>query len=99
LCYIPNMKLDWDNEKSNWLKEERGICFEEIVVALDQGGLVDLTDHPHQNKYPGQKIMVVLWAEYVYLVPCVKTKNGYFLKTIFPSRKAKRDYTSERNDV
>ena len=86
------MQLGWDKGKSNKLKEERNICFEDIVVALAEGGLMDLIDHPHQDKYPGQKIMVISWAEYIYLVPCVKTKNGYFLKTIFPSRKAKRDY-------
>lgn len=90
------MRLDWDNKKSNWLKIERGICFEDIAVALEQGGLVDLKDHPQQNKYPNQKIMVISWAEYIYLVPCVEMKDGYFLKTIFPSRKAKRDYASER---
>lgn len=92
------MRLDWDNGKNSWLKEERGICFEDIAVALDQGGLIDLIDHPRQDKYPHQKILVVSWAEYMYLVPCVKIKDGYFLKTIFPSRKAKRDYTSERNE-
>lgn len=86
------MKLDWNNEKNNWLKEERDIGFEDIAVALEQGGLIDMIDHPHQDKYPNQKIMVVSWADYIYLVPCVKTKDGYFLKTIFPSRKAKRDY-------
>jgi uncharacterized DUF497 family protein len=89
------MRLDWNNEKNKWLKEERNICFEDIAVALDLGGLVDFIDHPNQNKYPHQKIMVVDWAEYIYLVSCVKTKDGYFLKTIFPSRKAKRDHTSE----
>ena len=92
------MQLDWDNEKSNKLKEERNISFEDIAVALEQGGLVDLIDHPQQGKYPDQKIMVVSWGDYIYLVPCVRTKDGYFLKTIFPSRKAKRDYTSERNE-
>ncbi|MBF0505192.1 MAG: toxin [Candidatus Omnitrophica bacterium] len=91
------MKLDWDNEKNDWLKIERKIGFEDIAVALEQGGLIDLKDHPHQDKYPNQKIMVVSWAGYIYLVPCVIMKDGYFLKTIFPSRKAKRDYT-ERNE-
>ncbi len=90
------MKLDWNNDKNNWLKEERGIGFEDIAVALEQGGLIDMVDHPHQDKYPNQKIMVVNWVDYIYLVPCIKMQDGYFLKTIFPSRKAKRDY--ERNE-
>jgi hypothetical protein len=91
------MKLDWNNEKNSWLKIERKIGFEDIAVALEQGGLIDMVNHPHQDKYPNQKIMVVNWADYIYLVPCVIMKDGYFLKTIFPSRKAKRDYT-ERNE-
>lgn len=91
------MELDWDNAKNLKLKEERNICFEDIAVALEQGGLVDLIDHPHQDKYPNQKIMVVKFADYIYMVPCIITKKGYFLKTIFPSRKAVKEYLEERN--
>ena len=89
------MQLDWDNLKSVKLKQERDISFEDIAVALEQGGLVDFIDHPNQAKYPHQKMMVVAWAGYMYLVPCVKTQTGYFLKTIIPSRKANKEYQAE----
>jgi hypothetical protein len=92
------MVLDWDNEKSNKLKAERNICFEDIVIAIEDGGLVDLINHPNPDKYPDQKVMLVRWADYIYMIPCVKTKNGFFLKTIFPSRKATKDYFTERNE-
>jgi hypothetical protein len=41
--------------------------------------------------------MYVIWVkEYVYLVPFViDTNGGIFLKTIIPSRKAKRKYIQE----
>jgi hypothetical protein len=35
--------------------------------------------------------------DYVYLVPFVKNDDGVFLKTIIPSRKAKKRYKGEAN--
>lgn len=92
------MQLDWNNEKNALLKRERNICFEDMTLALEQGGLVDMTDHPAQVKYPNQKIMFVRFGDYIYMVPCVKTDKGYFLKTIIPSRKATKDYLKEGDD-
>ncbi|MBF0619669.1 MAG: toxin [Candidatus Omnitrophica bacterium] len=90
------MKLDWNDDKSRTLKQERGIAFEDIVICIDEGQVLDIIDHPNHVKYPHQKIIVVSWTDYVYLVPCVKTADGFFLKTIIPSRKAKKEYLSER---
>ncbi|MDE2027879.1 MAG: toxin [Candidatus Omnitrophica bacterium] len=89
------MQLDWNNEKNALLKKERQICFEDIAVALEQGGLVEMADHPNQAKYPNQKIMFVKFDNYIYMVPCIKTVKGWFLKTIFPSRKATNFYLNE----
>ncbi|MBF0532384.1 MAG: BrnT family toxin [Candidatus Omnitrophica bacterium] len=86
------MILDWNDAKNNRLEEERGIRFEEIAIALENNGLIDLIDHPNHNKYPHQKLMIVCWRNYIYIVPCVKTTEGYFLKTIIPSRKATKNY-------
>ena len=85
--------FDWNTEKNRQLIEERGISFEIIVAAIDQGGLVDLVEHPNQERYPGQMVHVVKVANYLYLVPYVVEADGTrFLKTIIPSRKATRDY-------
>ena len=27
---------DWDKAKNEWLKEERGVCFEDVVKILDE---------------------------------------------------------------
>ena len=87
----------WNTEKNRQLIEERGISFESIVVAIDQGGLIDLLEHPNQARYPGQLIHVVEVDDYLYLVPFIVESDGTrFLKTIIPSRKAMRDYGRRR---
>ena len=85
--------FDWSEEKNLQLIEMRGISFEGIVSAIEQGGLVDVLKHPNQERYPGQLIYVVEIDEYLHLVPFVlQTDGARFLKTIIPSRKATRDY-------
>jgi hypothetical protein len=49
-------------------------------------------DHPNQEKYPGQKMIVVNIEGYIYLVPRVASQDGVFLKTIIPSRKMTAKY-------
>lgn len=82
----------WDEEKNAYLKSERGICFEDIVVAIDSGTLLDIVRHHNVKRYPHQKMYVVLVVDYVYLVPFVEDDKKIFLKTIFPSRKATKKY-------
>ena len=81
------MIFEWDPEKNEWLKEIRGISFEKIVFHLSQGDLWKVSDHPDQEKYPGQRIYFVIVDGYIYLVPNVKEEKYIFLKTIIPSRK------------
>ena len=88
-----NNLFDWSTAKNRELLDQRGISFERVVSAVEQGGLLDVLQHPNQDRYPGQSIYVVDIEEYIYLVPFVKEKDGTrFLKTIIPSRKATRDY-------
>ena len=82
----------WDPEKNERLKGERDISFEEIVLAVEEGGLKDVLVHPNQRRYTGQQVLVVSYRDYVFLVPSVEEDAYYFLKTIIPSRKATRDY-------
>jgi len=86
---------DWDLEKNEKLKAERGISFEEIVFQISQGTEVDVFEHLNQMKYPGQKVSVVVVEEYVYLVPYVESESTLFLKTIIPSRKATKKYIGD----
>ena len=88
----------WNSEKNEILARERGITFEEIVQRIESGAAIVETDHPNQEKYPKQKILIINVDGYAYLVPFVIEKNVYFLKTIIPSRKASRKYIGGKND-
>jgi uncharacterized DUF497 family protein len=90
--------FSWNPEKNKILKEERGISFEEIVLYIELGFLVDVLENPNQEKYKGQKIFVVQGTDYVYLVPFVENESEIFLKTIIPSRKATKRYLKGRQE-
>lgn len=82
----------WDTGKNEKLRAERGISFEEIVFHIEQGDVLDILEHPNQEKYEGQRVLVVKVEDYVYLVPFIETENEVVLKTIIPSRKATERY-------
>lgn len=84
--------FDWNALKNEQLKIERGIGFEEIIVAINEGKILDTLIHPEQKKYPGQRIYVIQINEYAYLIPFIEDEEKVFLKTIFPSRKATKKY-------
>jgi uncharacterized DUF497 family protein len=84
--------FSWNDEKNAVLKAERQVSFEEIVLYIEMGWLLDVLEHPNQEKYKEQKIFVVQVNEYVYLVPFIETDTDVFLKTIIPSRKATKKY-------
>lgn len=88
----------WSPEKNDLLRGERGISFEEIVVAIEAGALLEVVPHPNPKRYPRQKVMVVEVVGYAYLVPFVEEESRFFLKTIIPSRKATRDFVAKESD-
>jgi len=88
----------WSAEKYDHLKRERHISFEEIVLHIQLGNEVDVYDHPNQERYPGQKISVVVVEDYAYLVPFVEDEEKIFLKTIIPSREATKLYTGDTDE-
>jgi hypothetical protein len=92
----------WSIDKNRALKEhsDRHICFEDIVAAIDAGGLLDDIEHPNTEKYPKQRMLVVLFSGYVYAVPYVQDADGnLFLKTAFPSRRLRQVYLPGEDDV
>lgn len=92
-------QIRWDVEKNALLYKERGVSFEDVLLSLERGALLDSLEHPNQEKYPGQKLMVVAIAKYAYLVPCVESADCLFLKTIIPSRKATKKYLAANGDT
>jgi uncharacterized DUF497 family protein len=92
------VQFDWSNEKNDWLKANRGVCFEQVVILLERESVLDIIEHPNQQMYPGLSIAVVRINEYVYLVPFMKDGDIIFLKTIIPSRKATSKYKEIENE-
>ena len=86
---------DWNREKNEILKSERGISFEEIVFHIENGDELDVYLHPNQERYPNQLMSVVAVNNYAYLVPYIESESGIFLKTIIPSRRATKRYIGE----
>jgi len=82
----------WSPEKNEQLKLERVVSFEQMVVAIEAGGLLDILEHPNRAKYPKQRLLIVASDGYAHLVPFVEEVDHFFLKTVIPSRKATRDY-------
>ena len=91
-------RYSWNAEKNEQLQKTRGISFEEVVFHIQAGDEVDVYLHPNQERYPGQKVSVVVINDYAYLVPFVESEEGIFLKTIIPSRKATKDYVGESDE-
>ncbi|MEW6003632.1 MAG: toxin [Nitrospirota bacterium] len=74
------------------MKQNRGVCFEEVVILMEREDVLEIVDHPNQTKYPEQKIATVRLGDYAYLVPYIQESDEIFLKTIIPSRKATKKY-------
>lgn len=97
---IKNKSIRYSLEKNELLKEQRNISFEDVILALESGNLLDDIEHPNKEKYPNQKlcfpenifIILVEIKDYVYLVPYVEDDTSIFLKTIIPSRQMNKKY-------
>ncbi len=90
--------IRWDEGKNERLRRERGVCFEQIVVLMEQNSLLEIVDNPNQEKYPGQKMAIVEIEGYAYLVPYEQNGDEIELKTIIPSRKATQKYLGDANE-
>ena len=90
----------WNAEKNLQLKNNlsRAVCFEDMVTAIEGGGLLDDVEHMNSVKYPHQRMFIVLHNNYVYGVPYVPDESGVFLKTIYPSRKLTEIYLKGSDD-
>ena len=91
-------RINWNTQKSELLKESRGVCFEDLVFQIERGDVLDDYVHPNQQKHAGQRIMVIGFDNYAYLVPYVENEEELFLKTIIPSRKATEKYLGEDHE-
>jgi len=89
MCYIFKMRFLWNENKNNLLKKQRKISFEQILLSMENKQIVDVIEHPNQEKYGGQIFILVERDKYIYVVPASISDSGdeCYLKTIYPSRK------------
>ena len=91
--------VNWSNEKNHWLKNERGISFENAKHYIENEEYVDIIEHPNKESYPNQRIFVIDIDDYIYCVPFVESEAEIFLKTIFPSRALTKKISQEKGGV
>ena len=84
--------FDWNDEKNEWLRRERGVTFEDVVFHLTHDGLLDTIEHPNQKRYPGQRLFIINVEGYACIVPFVEDNDVILLKSIMPSRKMTKLY-------
>ncbi len=81
--------LNWNSDKNEILKRERGISFEEIAFLIESGHIIGI--EKNQGR-PNQNIYILEIENYAYIVPFVENDKEIFLKTAFPSRKYTKRY-------
>lgn len=90
-------EFDYNTEKSDKLKQQRNISFDEIISLINNDCVLDVLDN-NQEKYLHQKIYVLDIDGYIWLVPYIQKGNKIFLKTAFPSRKKTKEYLRDNNE-
>lgn len=60
------MDIIWDEEKNNWLKQQRGVSFEEIEGLLLEGEYLNIINNPVRE---GQQYFILSIHDYTWVVP------------------------------
>ena len=87
----------WDEAKSEWLRNNRGISLKEIADRLAEDGYLGTERH---STRVNQRLFAIRLDGYVWAVPYVVEADGetVFLKTAYPSRKLNRLYGGVSDD-
>lgn len=91
------MEFRWSDDKDAWLREHRGVSFEDIVVAIETGHLLATRRHHSGFAYAHQEIYYVEIDGYVYMVPFVRESESIFMKTVIPTRKGTKEFLKGSN--
>jgi len=89
------MIFSWDEAKNRFINKHRGITFEKIMVAIEEGDILDVLKHPDITKYHNQKIYVINIDNYAWVVPFRDEEDRRILITAYPSRKYTYLYLKE----
>ncbi len=72
-----NIIFNWSEQKNSLLKETRKVSFEEVVIAIERGDLLEVVSN-HSKNHKEQNCLVVLINNYAHLVPYVDDATGIF---------------------
>ena len=74
-------QFNWNLGKNTKLKEERGISFEEIKVAIERG--VGKLARNKSRQHSGQRVFLVPIRGKMWIVPFDETKTSVYLRTAY----------------
>ena len=60
-------------------------CRDDVIEAIAEHGILMEYENPNQEKYPGQRIIVVRIDDYPYCVPFSFDGDVVDLKTVYPN--------------
>ena len=86
-----DIEFKWSDDKNRRLKEERNVCFEDVVMGVENDRLLDIIKNPSLDR-DDQYCLIIEIGNYAYVVPFVKNDQTFFLKTVYPSRKQTKKY-------
>jgi uncharacterized DUF497 family protein len=88
------VQIIWDRDKNNKLIAERGLSLENFATLILEKKYTAILKNPVRE---GQKIFVISYKDYTYVVPFVlDDKQNIVLKTVFPSRKFNKIYGGKK---
>lgn len=77
--------MNGNEEKNDLLKARRDISFEDVILSLQSGKLLDVISHFNLSKYPNQKLFIITIQNYIYYVPFVEDEEIDLCQLLRPS--------------
>jgi len=71
-------RINWYAVKNQQLMAERGVSFEDVLFALQAGGLLDDGPHPNHDKYPRKRFFLIEIDDYAGWFPMSRTRVSFF---------------------
>ncbi len=70
------MKIFTQNDEKNTLLKRTGVfLFKVVVNCIQEGKLLSIVEHKNPDRYPNQRMYIIEFNNYVYLVPFIKTEK------------------------
>lgn len=82
-------RFEWDERKNAILKRNRGVSFEDALLEISEGRLLNMMENENHS---GQIIYVVRLNGYIHCVPAIEDKDFVRFITIYPSRKLNSEF-------